>query len=63
MSRVYFHSPSTAAEAHAIARTAIAGVGGTVRILRNGDIGWQEVARYTDTGWRLSDHIEFARPD
>ncbi|GGM52511.1 hypothetical protein ACFFX1_55550 [Dactylosporangium sucinum] len=41
---------ATAAEAHRIARTAIAGVGGTVRILRDGPAGWIEVARYTDTG-------------
>lgn len=37
-------------EAHKLARTAIAGVGGTVRILRDGADGWREVARYTDTG-------------
>lgn len=41
---------ATAAEAHRIARTAIAGVGGTVRILRDSPDGWLEVARYTDTG-------------
>lgn len=41
---------ATCAEAHTIARTAIARVGGTVRILRNGAGGWIEVARYTDTG-------------
>lgn len=39
-----------AADAHRIARTAIAGVGGTVRILRDSPAGWLEVARYTDTG-------------
>jgi len=36
--------------AHLLARTAIAGIGGTVRILRSGAGGWVEVARYTDTG-------------
>lgn len=41
---------ATCAEAHTLARTAIAGVGGTVRILRNSADGWIEVARYTDTG-------------
>ncbi|GAA2623895.1 hypothetical protein GCM10010399_64000 [Dactylosporangium fulvum] len=41
---------ASCAEAHVIARTAIAGVGGTVRILRDSDRGWVEVARYTDTG-------------
>jgi hypothetical protein len=41
---------ATAAEAHLIARTTIAGVGGTVRILRDSPDGWLEVARYTDTG-------------
>lgn len=39
-----------AAEAHRIARTSIAGVGGTVRILRDSQGGWVEVARYTDSG-------------
>jgi hypothetical protein len=39
-----------AAEAHRLARTVIAGVGGTVRILRDSPGGWLEVARYTDTG-------------
>lgn len=39
-----------AAEAHRLARTAITGVGGTVRILRDSVRGWLEVARYTDTG-------------
>lgn len=38
------------AEAQTLARTVIARVGGTARILRNGDDGWVEVARYTDTG-------------
>lgn len=37
-------------EAHAVARTSIAGIGGTARILRSSDGGWVEVARYTDTG-------------
>jgi len=37
-------------EAHRVARTAIAGVGGTVHILRDSPGGWLEVARYTDTG-------------
>src|ERR1700755_1405249 len=41
---------TTAAEAHSLARTLIAGIGGTVRILRDGPAGWTEVARYTDTG-------------
>lgn len=41
---------AAAVEAHAMARTAIAGVGGTVRILRDSADGWREVARYTDTG-------------
>lgn len=41
---------ATAAEAHRLARTAIAGVGGTVRILRDSVGGWLEVARYSDTG-------------
>ncbi|MER7280542.1 hypothetical protein ABT369_39495 [Dactylosporangium sp. NPDC000244] len=41
---------ATAVDAHRIARTAIAGPGGTVRILRGGEGGWIEVARYTDTG-------------
>ncbi len=40
----------TATEAHDVARKAITGIGGTVRILRDGDAGWVEVARYTDTG-------------
>jgi hypothetical protein len=43
---------ATAGEAHRIARTAIVGVGGTARILRDGVGGWREVARYTDTGCR-----------
>lgn len=41
---------ATAAEAHIIARTVIAGIGGTARILRDSADGWVEVARYTDTG-------------
>lgn len=45
---------TTAMEAHRLARTAIAGPGGTVRILRSGDTGWTEVARYTDTGRHLT---------
>ncbi len=44
-----------AADAHRIARTSIAGLGGTVRILRSGDAGWIEVARYTDTGQYLGE--------
>jgi hypothetical protein len=42
---------ATAREAHDVARQAITGIGGTVRILRNLE-GWREVARYTDTGKR-----------
>ncbi len=38
------------ADAHAVARKTIAGIGGTVRILRDSDCGWLEVARYTDSG-------------
>ena len=38
------------AEAHDLARKAVAGVGGAVRILRDCDGGWVEVARYTDSG-------------
>lgn len=41
---------ASCADAHRLARTVIAKVGGTVRILRNGPGGWFEVARYTDTG-------------
>jgi hypothetical protein len=41
---------ATAFEAHDLARKAIAGIGGTVRILRDSVAGWIEVARYTDTG-------------
>lgn len=41
---------ATGDKAHLIARTAIAGVGGTVRILRGSPGGWLEVARYTDAG-------------
>jgi hypothetical protein len=41
---------ATSVDAHRIARTAIASVGGTVRILRCEGGGWCEVARYTDTG-------------
>lgn len=41
-----------AGKAHHIARTSIAGIGGTVRILRSAAGGWIEVARYTDTGRR-----------
>jgi hypothetical protein len=41
---------ATSADAHDVARKAITGVGGAVRILRDGDAGWVEVARYTDTG-------------
>lgn len=37
-------------EAQTVARAAIATFGGTARILRSGDNGWVEVARYTDTG-------------
>jgi hypothetical protein len=39
-----------ASQAHVMARTAIAGIGGTVRILRSAAGGWVEIARYTDTG-------------
>jgi hypothetical protein len=39
-----------AADAHDVARKTIAGIGGTVGILRDGEAGWVEVARYTDTG-------------
>jgi hypothetical protein len=46
---------ATAADAHRIARTAIAGLGGTVRILRDSTGGWIEVARYTDTGQYLGE--------
>lgn len=41
---------ATCAEAQTVARTAIAKMGGTARILRSSDAGWVEVARYTDTG-------------
>jgi hypothetical protein len=43
---------ATARQAHAMARTAIAGIGGTVRVLRHTSDGWREIARYTDTGKR-----------
>lgn len=45
---------ATSMEAHRIARTAIAGIGGVVRILRDGVKGWTEVARYTDSGRRTT---------
>jgi hypothetical protein len=41
---------ASCSEAHTVARTAIATMGGTARILRSSDAGWVEVARYTDTG-------------
>lgn len=39
-------------EAHAVARTSIAGIGGTVDVWRYTALGWVAVARYTDTGER-----------
>lgn len=41
---------ATCGEAQAMARAAIATMGGTARILRDSDSGWVEVACYTDTG-------------